>query len=112
VPWPAEVGKLLPGAEDAYGIHEKLAGYSLKLGHPGRGRKAEGFARVLAVTADDVEYLAEALLGGIRTTPVSRVRPAGEYGSQLRGHRAGAWASRPRRSSRERPDGVADPVEG
>ncbi len=81
MPWPAEVGKLLPGAEDAYGIHEKLAGYSLKLGHPGRGKKAEGFARVLAVTADDVEYLAEALLGGIRTTPVSRVRPAGEYGS-------------------------------
>jgi len=46
-----------------------------------RGRKAEGFARVLAITADDLEYLAEALLGGVRTTAVSRVRPAGEYGS-------------------------------
>jgi hypothetical protein len=35
---------------------------------------------VLAVTSDDLDYLAEALLDGIRTTPLSRVRSAGTYG--------------------------------
>lgn len=76
--WPPEIGELLPNAESASGIHDKLARYSLKPGHP-RG-KAEAFARVLAVTADDLEHVAEALLSGVRTMPVSGVRPAGAYG--------------------------------
>ncbi len=76
--WPPENGSLLPNADRAHGVREKLAGYSLKLDHVGRGKKAEGFARVLAITAADLEYLAEALLGGIRTTPMSGVRLAGE----------------------------------
>jgi hypothetical protein len=42
--------------------------------------KAEGFARALAVTADDLEYVAAALLSGLRKTPVSGVRPAGMHG--------------------------------
>ncbi len=46
---------------------EKLLNYSLKTGHP-RG-KAEAFARALGATADDLEYIAEALLSGVRTTP-------------------------------------------
>ena len=79
--WPPQSGEPLPNADRAYGVRKKLGGYSLRLGHPGRGRKAEGFARILAITADDLEYLAEALLGGVQTTAVSRVRPAGEYGS-------------------------------
>ena len=78
VSWPPQIGELLPRAEDAYGVHEKLVDYSLKAGHP-RG-KAEGFARALAVTADDLEYVAEALLSGVRTTPVSGVRLAGVHG--------------------------------
>jgi hypothetical protein len=57
VTWPPEVGESLPNAESASGAHEKLARYSLKLGHP-RG-KAEVFLRVLAVTADDLGYVAE-----------------------------------------------------
>lgn len=81
VTWPPQSDQPLPNADRAYGVHEKLAGYSLRLDHPGRGEKAEGFARVLAITADDLVYLTEALLSGVRTTPVSRVRPAGEYGS-------------------------------
>lgn len=76
--WPPEIGELLPRAEDAYGVHDKLAGYSLK---PGHGKaKAEAFARVLAVTADDLDHIAQALLDGIRTTPMSGVRHAGPYG--------------------------------
>jgi hypothetical protein len=42
---PPQIGELLPRAEDAYGVREKLLNYSLKSGHP-RG-KAEAFARVL-----------------------------------------------------------------
>ena len=78
--WPPKIGEPLPRAEEAYGIHEKLAGYSLKLGHPGRGKKAEGFARVLAITADDLEYLAEELLEGARTIPMTEIRDRGEQG--------------------------------
>ena len=66
------------GAADAYGVQEKLLNYSLKAGHP-RG-KAPAFARALGVTADDLEYVAEALLLGVRTTPLSGVRAAGVHG--------------------------------
>jgi hypothetical protein len=76
--WPPQIGELLPRSEDAYGVQEKLLNYSLKAGHP-RG-KAEAFARVLAVTADDLECIAEGLLSGVRTSPVSGVRPAGAHG--------------------------------
>ena len=62
VSWPPQIGELLPRAEDAHGVREKLVNYSLKAGHP--MRKAEGFARALAVTAEDLEYVAEALLRG------------------------------------------------
>jgi hypothetical protein len=78
VSWPPQIGELLPRAEDAYGVQEKLLNYSLKAGHP-RG-KAEAFAQVLAVTAEDLDYVAEALVNGIRRTPVSGVRPAGLHG--------------------------------
>jgi hypothetical protein len=78
--WPPESGTLLPNAEQAHGVEDKLAGYSLKLGHVGSGRKAEGFARVLAVTLADLDYLTQALLDGIRTTPMSGVRLAGRHG--------------------------------
>jgi hypothetical protein len=82
--WPPERGALLPNAERAYGLQEKLSGYSLKLGHVARGKKAEGFARVLAVTLADLDYLVETLLDGIRATPMSGVRPAGRFGFTAR----------------------------
>jgi len=78
VSWPPQIGALLPRAEDAHGVEEKLLNYSLKAGHP--RRKAEAFARALAVTAEDLEYLAKALLSGVRKTPVSGVRSAGVHG--------------------------------
>jgi|SRR5579884_346011 len=76
--WPPEIGEPLPRAAEAYGVHDKLARYSLKPGHP--SAKAEAFERILAITAADLEYLADALLSGVRTAPVSRVRAAPEYG--------------------------------
>jgi hypothetical protein len=78
VSWPPQIGELLPDAEKAYGVHDKLARYSLKPGHA--RRKADAFAHALAVTVDDLEYLADALLAGVRATPVSGVRPAGQHG--------------------------------
>jgi hypothetical protein len=78
VSWPPEIGELLPRAEDAYGVHHKLSGYSLDVEHP-RG-KATAFAQALGLTVDDLEYLTDALLTAVRTRPVSGVRPAGEHG--------------------------------
>jgi hypothetical protein len=80
VSWPPQIGEVLPRGEDAYGGHEKLAGYSLHLEHP-RGRaKAAGFAAVLGITAIDLNYLADAVLSGVRSAPVSEVRDRGEHG--------------------------------
>lgn len=76
--WPPRVGEALPNADGAYGVHDKLARYSLKAGHP--KRKADAFVRALAVTSDDLDYVAQALLDGVGMTPVSGVRPAGPYG--------------------------------
>jgi len=45
-----------------------------------RGERQEAFAHALALTGDDLEYVADALLAGLRTTPVSGVRPAGPHG--------------------------------
>jgi hypothetical protein len=78
VSWPPKIGELLPDAEKAYGVHDKLARYSLELGHA--RRKADAFAHALAVTADDLEYVADALLAGVRATPLSGVRAAGQHG--------------------------------
>ncbi len=78
--WPPKIGEPLPRVQHSYGIHEKLVGYSLKLGHPSGGEKANGFARVLAITTDDLEYLAEALLTGARTIPISTIRDRREQG--------------------------------
>lgn len=82
VSWPPQIGELLPEAEKAYGVHDKLARYSLEPGHP--RRKAEAFAHALAVTGDDLEYVAGALLAGVRTTPVSGVRPRARTASTVR----------------------------
>ena len=78
--WHLKAGHFFRTPERAFGVEDKLAGYSLKLEHVGRGKKAEGFARVLAVTLAGLGYLSETLLDGIRSTPMSDVRPAGRFG--------------------------------
>ena len=78
--WPPQIGELLARAEEAYAVHEKIAGYSLKLGHPRGGEKADAFARVLGITAADLDYLAEALLEGARTIPITTIRDRGRHG--------------------------------
>jgi len=99
--WPPEIGEPLPRGEDAYGIHEKLVGYSLKVGHEDGGPKAAAFARILGITPADADYLVTALLAGIRSLPVSEVRDAGEHGMHCQ-------VIVPVRGLRERNDRVAN----
>jgi len=82
VSWPPQIGASLPRAEDAYNVHEKLADYSLNPDHATGGPKAAGFARILGITADDLAYLADALLAGVREISVSEVRDRGDHGMQ------------------------------
>lgn len=78
--WPPKIGEPLPRAEEAYGIHEKLAGYSLKTGHEDGGPKAAAFARILGITDADLNHLARELLEGVREVAVSGIRDGGEHG--------------------------------
>ena len=68
--WPPQIGELLPRAEDASGVHEKLTGYSLNREHADGRHKAVLFEAVLDITAADVDYLAESLIAGIADSPV------------------------------------------
>jgi integrase len=78
--WPPDIGELLPNSADAYGVQEKLSGYSLNLDHESGGAKAAGFVRILAITLHDLEYLADSLLRGAREVPISEVRDRGANG--------------------------------
>lgn len=82
--WPPKIGELLPRAEDAYGVHDKLARYSLRAEHNEGGPKAAAFARVLGITAADLDYLAEALLAGVQKRPVVEIRDRGRFGMHCR----------------------------
>jgi hypothetical protein len=82
VPWPPQIGEPLPRAEDAYNVQEKLADYALNPDHATGGPKAAGFARILGITPDDLDYLADALLVGVREAPISEVRDRGNHGIQ------------------------------
>jgi hypothetical protein len=98
VSWPPEIGAPLPRVKDAYGVREKLAGYSLKTGHEDGGPKAAAFSRILGINSADLEYLADAILAGVQRCPVVEVRDAGEYGMHcqviVRVHGLGACAER------------------
>jgi uncharacterized protein len=80
VSWPPQIGELLPRAQDAYGVHEKLAGYSLSLEHAVGGHKAGLFEAVLDITTADVDYLLESLIAGIADTPIRAVRGNAPHG--------------------------------
>jgi len=80
VSWPPQIGELLPRAEDAYGDHGKLAGYSLNREHADGRYKALLFKAVLDLTTADVDYLAESLIAGIANTPIRAVRENAPHG--------------------------------
>jgi uncharacterized protein len=80
VPWPPQVGQLLPRAADAFGARVKLTTYSLDVTHDSGGPKARGFDRILAITIEDIGYLEGAIYTGILLIPVSQVRDNAPYG--------------------------------
>jgi hypothetical protein len=80
VSWPPQIGELLPHAEDAWGVREKLSSYSLDLDHRDGGHKARVFRAVLGITAADVDYLTTALRAGLATTPARLIRANPPHG--------------------------------
>lgn len=78
--WPPKIGEPLPRGGDAYNVSEKLLDYSLNLEHRVGGPKAAGFLRILGISAEDLDYLAETLLSAARELPVAEVRENEAHG--------------------------------
>ncbi len=57
---------LLPGIERASIDRKKLTGYALNSGHPEGRHKARVFRSALGISASDSEWLATAILAGLR----------------------------------------------
>ena len=72
--WPPRVGELLPHAEEAIGVRDKLSGYSLNTEHGHGGPKARGFARILGITLDSIDYLEAQICASVMRAPISKVR--------------------------------------
>jgi hypothetical protein len=78
--WPPRPGELLPRPEGAYEIREKLATYSLDPSHERGGPKARGFALILGITINSIDYLEAHIRVGIQRYPITVVvdnRPHG-----------------------------------
>ena len=78
--WPPEPGDLIPNAASAVGVRQKLRTYSLNREHRDGGDKARAFRSMLGLTLGDIEYLADALVTGLETTPLRRVRENPPHG--------------------------------
>lgn len=78
--WPPRVGELLPRAEEAFGVREKLRFYSLNLGHVDGGPKARGFALILGITIDSIDYVETEIHRGIRRAPIKTIRDNSPFG--------------------------------
>lgn len=79
-PWPPVVDALLQRRELAFGIHDKLATYSLALDHKDGGPKARGFEKILGITLEYIDYLEGAIYTGIQTVPVGEIRDNPPWG--------------------------------
>ena len=71
---------MLPRAREAHGVLSKLRAYSLSPEHNVGAHKARVFRQMLAITPEDADYLAEQLVTGICTAPVSDVRDIAPHG--------------------------------
>lgn len=70
------VGVLLPRADQAVGVREKLVRYALDRTHEHGGAKARGFEQILGITLDDADYLEAEIRVGILSNPVHAIRAA------------------------------------
>jgi hypothetical protein len=82
VPWPPEVGELLPRFDEAIGIAEKLRTYSFDLDHEDGGAKAKGFLVMLGLDIHSIDYVEQEIRLGISQTPIQTVRSNGAFGYQ------------------------------
>lgn len=80
MPWPPQVGDLLPRCDEPEGIEKKLRSYSLVIDHKRGGPKANGFLRMLGMGLDSVDYIEQEIRRGIANTPISLVRPGDSDG--------------------------------
>lgn len=71
---PPAVGELLPRADEAFGVHRKLATYSLDIAHKKGGPKARGFELMLGITIEAIGYLETQILARVLDTPIGEVR--------------------------------------
>jgi len=78
--WPPRVGELLPCAEEAFGIREKLSGYSLARDHSAGGPKAQGFLVILGISMASIEHLEAEIRAGILKTPITATRKNPPHG--------------------------------
>jgi hypothetical protein len=74
MPWPPQVGDLLPRYDETIGIEEKLRTYSLAIGPEECGPKANGFQKMLGIDLGSIDHLERQIRVGIATTPISSVR--------------------------------------
>jgi hypothetical protein len=74
MPWPPQVGELLPRFDEPIGIERKLNKYSLVPKHKVGGPKANGFLVMLGIDLLKIDYLAQEIRTGIARTPISVVR--------------------------------------
>jgi hypothetical protein len=75
--WPPQVGELLPRADEAVGVRKKLKDYSLAIEHKNGGPKARGFAVMLGITSESVDYLEAEIRKGILHSPITEVTDEG-----------------------------------
>jgi hypothetical protein len=77
MPWPPQVGELLPRRDEPEGIEEKLRRYSLVPSHEIGGPKANGFLVILGIDLASIDYLISQIRDGITHTPISKVETKG-----------------------------------
>ncbi len=61
-------------------MREKLANYSLNVANLVGGPKARGFALILGITIDHIDYLEDAIRTGVLERPISQVRDNSPHG--------------------------------
>jgi Domain of unknown function (DUF6883) len=79
--WPPQVGEILPRAQRATGVRQKLANYSLDREHPRGEAKARGFELILGLSLDAIDYVEETIYVGIRSHPIVSVRENWPHGT-------------------------------
>lgn len=78
--WPPTIGQLLSRAHDAHGVESKLRAYSLNPEHEVGAHKAKVFQSALGISLENVDYLVDQLLAGVRDAAITDVRDNAPYG--------------------------------